>query len=468
MLAATHTGVLAGLDERALGSVSAIPVDGLGMEGIDGLAAGLDGSAVVIVQDDRHDRQVVLTGELKVALVAAGNGHDGARAVVGHDVVGNPHGDLLAVDRIHHVAARKGAMLLEGALGTLDGRDMLGVLDDLNDRFLVLRALDELVQTSILGSQDKEGDAKERVGAGGEDGDLALVALDRLAILVAQGKVDLSALGAADPVGLHLLDALGPAGELLQIVEQLLGVLGNLEVPLLKVALLGLGAAAPALALGDLLVSQNGLTGGAPVDRVLLAVDQTLFPHLLKDPLAPAVVVGAAGLDHAIQIVGEAHALHRGERLVHVLIRPGGSLRVVLDGGILGGQAKGIEADGVQHVVAAHAGLTGHGIADSVVARVAHMQVARRIREHLEHVLLGLAGVGVDGKEVGVLPSLHPPGLNGLRVVGRDLVLMICAIAHISSFNLSWGRSAWLCSLLRTVLRKTKSTLSALLCVRNL
>ncbi len=87
-------------------------------------------------------------------------------------------------------------------------------------------------------------------------------------------------------------------------------------------------------------------------------------------------------------------------RLVDVLVRPLGSLRVVLDGGVLGRQAKGIEADGMQHVVAAHAGLTGHGIADGIVARVAHVEVARGIREHLEHVLLGLAVVGVDGKEV--------------------------------------------------------------------
>ena len=439
------------------------------MEGIDSLATGLDGSAVVIVQDNRHNGQVVLAGELKVTLVAARNGHNGAGTIVGHDVVGNPHGDLLAVDGVHNVAARKGTMLLEGALGTLNSRDMLGVLDDLGHSLLVLRALDELVQTGVLGSQDKEGNAKERVGTGGEDGDLTLVALDGLAILIAQGKVDLGALGAADPVGLHLLDALGPAGELLQVVEQLLRVLGNLEVPLLQVALLGLGATAPALALGDLLVGQNSLAGGTPVDRVLLTVDQALFPHLLKDPLAPAIVVGAAGLDHAIQIVGEAHALHRGERLVHILIRPGGSLRVVLDGGVLGGQAKGVEANGMQHVIAAHAGLTGHGIADGVVARVAHVQVARRIREHLEHVLLGLACVGVDGKEVGVLPGLHPLGLNGLRVVGRDLVLMICAIAHISSFVISVGAGrSYLYSLLRTVLRKTKSTFSALLCVRNL
>lgn len=159
---------------------------------------------------------------------------------------------------------------------------MLGVLDDLGDGLLVLRTLDELVQAGVLGSQDKEGDAKKGIGTRGEDGDLALIALDGLAILVAQGKVDLGALGATDPVSLHLLDALGPAGELLQIVEQLLRVLGDLVVPLLKVALLGLGAAAPALALGDLLVGQNGLAGGAPVDRVLLAIDQALFPHLQR------------------------------------------------------------------------------------------------------------------------------------------------------------------------------------------
>ena len=185
VLAAAHTGVLAGLDERALGSVGTIPVDVLGMEGIDGLAAGLDGSAVVIVQDDRHNRQVILAGELKVALVATGNGHDGAGAVVGNDVVGNPHGDLLAVDGVYHVAAGKGTVLLEGALGTLDGRDMLGVLDDLGHGLFVLRALDELVQTGVLGSQDKEGNTKERIGTRGEDGDLTLVALDGLAVLVA-------------------------------------------------------------------------------------------------------------------------------------------------------------------------------------------------------------------------------------------------------------------------------------------
>lgn len=182
------------------------------MEGIDGLTVGLDGSAVIVVQDDRHDRQVILAGKLKVALVAAGNGHDGTGAVVGNDVVGNPHRDLLAVDGVYHIAAREGTVLLEGALGTLDGRDVLGVLDDLGDGLLVLRALDELMQAGVLGSQDKEGDAKKGVGTRGEDGDLALIALDGLAILVAQGKVDLGALGATIQLACICLTRSGQPG----------------------------------------------------------------------------------------------------------------------------------------------------------------------------------------------------------------------------------------------------------------
>ena len=81
-------------------------------------------------------------------------------------------------------------------------------------------------------------------------------------------------------------------------------------------------------------------------------------------------------------------------------------------------------------VVAAHAGLTGHGVADGVVARVAHVKVAGRVREHLEDVLLGLGGVLVGLVELLVGPLLLPLGLDGLGVVRRDLEGVLIAIAH--------------------------------------
>ena len=104
---------------------------------------------------------------------------------------------------------------------------------------LVLGARDELAHERVLGREQEERAAEQRVGARGEHGD-ALVG--RLAVRVAQREVDLGALAAADPVRLHRLDALGPARQLVEVVEELLRVVGDLEVPLLELALVDLAA----------------------------------------------------------------------------------------------------------------------------------------------------------------------------------------------------------------------------------
>ena len=68
------------------------------------------------------------------------------------------------------------------------------------------------------------------------------------------------ALGAADPVALRGDHALRPGRrQVVQVVQQLLGVVGDLEVPLGQLALGDLGAAALAVAVDDLLVGQHGL-----------------------------------------------------------------------------------------------------------------------------------------------------------------------------------------------------------------
>ncbi len=52
--------------------------------------AGLIGAR----RDDADDRQVELPGELEVALVVTGHGHDCAGAITHQHVVGDPDGDL--------------------------------------------------------------------------------------------------------------------------------------------------------------------------------------------------------------------------------------------------------------------------------------------------------------------------------------------------------------------------------------
>ena len=417
MLAAHQAGVLARLNQGALGRHRGFPVD-TGDNAVL-LVFKLSHERVAFGQDDGDNGQVVLAGELEVALVATGNRHDGTRAVIGDDVVGHPDGHLLAVDGVHRVTAGEHAVLLVVALGALDGADLLGCLDQLLNGSLVLGAFHEGVQALVLGSQHKEGAAEQGVGTRGENGDDVVIGgvLGGVALGVAQDEVDLGALGAADPVGLLLLNAIGPALKLVKVVQKLLRVIGDLEVPLGKVALLHLGVATPAAALGHLLVGQDGGALGAPVNGAVAALDQALLPKLEEDPLAPAIVLGVAGDDRAVPIVREAHALEAGLLGFDVGIGPLGGMAVALDGSVLGGQAERVPAHGMKHVEAAHLVVAGGHVADRIVAHMAHMDVAGRIREHLQDVLLGLVGVFLDMVDVGVFPCLLQTRFNLVRIV---------------------------------------------------
>lgn len=88
-------------------------------------------------------------------------------------------------------------LLAVGALA-VDGGDLLGGCLELHEGLLVLGAGDELGGKRALGRQQEEAHAKQGVGAGGEDGDLAVGRRD--AVLGGKREVNLCALGAADPV----------------------------------------------------------------------------------------------------------------------------------------------------------------------------------------------------------------------------------------------------------------------------
>ena len=69
------------------------------------------GPSPVRRRDHRHDGQAELAGEVKVALVVRGHGHDRAGAVAHQHVVGDPDRDALAVDRVDGVGAGEDAGL---------------------------------------------------------------------------------------------------------------------------------------------------------------------------------------------------------------------------------------------------------------------------------------------------------------------------------------------------------------------
>ena len=246
-------------------------------------------------------------------------------------------------------------------------------------RGLVLRPRDQLRDQRMLGRHDEERRAEERVGPGREDG-------QRL-VQVALVEQHLGALGAADPVALHRQHALGPVLQQLHVVQQALGVVGDLEVPLRQDAALDQRAAALAVAVDDLLVGEHRLVDRAPVDGRLVLVGQAALEQLQEDPLRPAVVLGLGGRQLARPVDRPAHALHLLADRGDVLVRDVARVPALADRGVLGRQAERVVAHRVQHAQAVAAALMAERVADRVVLDVPHVQIARGVRQHLEHVL---------------------------------------------------------------------------------
>src|SRR5881296_3282976 len=73
--------------------------------------------------------------------------------------------------------------------------------------------------------------------------------------------------------------SLRPAGEAVAPGEQLVGVRSDLEEPAVDLPRRHLGVAPPAAAILHLLVGEDGLAGGAPVDRRALPVGEPALEH---------------------------------------------------------------------------------------------------------------------------------------------------------------------------------------------
>ena len=282
-------------------------------------------------------------------------------------------------------------LLLLG-VGALDGRAAGRLAHVLQDLLLVRRARDELRHERVLGREHEERRAEERVGTRREDGDVDVQLLDP--------EDDLGALGAPDPVALHRQDVLGPGLEQAHLVEQVVGVVGDAEEPLLEVPALDLGAAALAAPVDHLLVREHGLVVRAPVDGRLLAVGEALLEEPEEEPLRPAVVGRLVRGDLAVPVDRPAHALHLLADGGDVPLDDEARMPALADGGVLGRKAEGVVAHRAQDAEAHAPAHVREDVAERVVLDVPHVQLARGVREHLEHVgvllvhVLGLVGLG--------------------------------------------------------------------------
>ena len=275
------------------------------------------------------------------------------------------------------VKARRHALLLHRREIGFDHAAALAFGDERRD----LRIRSRRVRRErMLGRDRAERDAHDRVGARREHVHPAVA--DEAAALVTdvvrEGEAHAFAL--ADPVGLHRLHALRPAGHLVEIREELVGVVGDPQVVHRDLALLDRRAGAPAAAVDHLLVGEHRLVDRVPVDHAGLLVRDALLEHLQEEPLVPAVVRGIAGGELARPVDRPAHRLALLLHVGDVLVRPSRRRHAVLHRRVFGGQPEGVPAHRHQHVVAVHPQMPVHHVVDRVVAHVPHVQLARGVR----------------------------------------------------------------------------------------
>jgi hypothetical protein len=343
-----------------------------------------------------------------------GHGHDRAGAVAHEHEVRDPDRHLLAGDRMDRAEAGVDAFLLGGFDVGFRGAAVAAFLDERSDERLALRGL---LRERMLGGDGEIGHAHERVRARREHGQRFAFAFD--------GELDFEAFGAADPVALHRLDGIRPARQRVEAVEQFLGVVGDLEEPLRNFALLDERAGAPAAAVDDLLVGEHGLVDRVPIHDRVLAIGEPFLEQAHEHALLVDVVVGATGREFARPVDRIAELRELAAHVLDVRVGPFRRRGVVLDRRVLGGQAECVPAHRLQDVLAVHALEAADDVADRVVAHVAHVQRAGRIRQHRQAVELRLGRVFLDLERVRRAPVGLRGGLDGLRVVGLRFVVFL-------------------------------------------
>ncbi len=217
-----------------------------------------------------------------------------------------------------------------------------------------------------------------RVGVGREHGQLGLRA----------AQVDLDPVAAAEDVALGRKRYLVPIGELREAAVVLLQVGRDAQKPGRAADQADLVVAAPAAPVLDLQRRQRRAAVVAPVHRGVVAIDQARLEQGDEEPLRPAVLGLVGAVEDPLVVEGEAEPPHLGQHPLATALDPLGRRHLALDRRHLGGQAEGVEAEAEEHRVAAGAAEAGIGVADRVVADVAHVQFARGE---------GAGGLDVDG-----------------------------------------------------------------------
>ena len=285
---------------------------------------------------ERHhlgDGQMVLEGKSKVALIVCGHAHDRAVAVTHEHIVAHPHRHLIACDRVHDMQACGHAHLVFHRQLGLGGAAFFALFQE---RCQLGVGGCSIQRQGVFGSHRAKSHAHDGVSAGGEHIHAAVLDQFPVSALDIVGECKAHTLRLADPILLHQAHFVGPAVQggfgvaHLHMIEQLLRIVGDLQVVARDFTLFHHRTGAPAFAVDDLLVGQHGLVHRVPVHHLGLAVGHAHIEHLQKEPLVPFVIGCIAGGDFTAPVDGQPHGLHLLFHVRDVLVGPLGGWHAVL------------------------------------------------------------------------------------------------------------------------------------------
>ena len=188
----------------------------------------------------------------------------------------------------------------------------------------------------------------------------------------------------------------------------------------------------PAFAFSYLLICQNSLTVWTPIHRRVAAFNQSALPELEENPLTPAIILRVTCYYRAIPVVRKAHALKACFLCFDVSISPSSRVTIVLDCRIFGRQSKSIPTHRMKYIISTHGVITCRNVTKRIVTNMAHVNIARRIREHLKYIALWLRLVFASGICARIRPDLLPMGLYFMRVVlfHRSILFLVSKTAN--------------------------------------
>ena len=96
---------------------------------------------------------------------------------------------------------------------------------------------------------------------------------------------------------------------------------------------------------------------------------------------------------------------------------------LVLHRGVLGRHAEGVPAHRMQHVEAPRPLVARDHVAHRIIAHMAHMDAARRIGKHLQHVIFRPRIVVAGAEHRRLVPDLLPFGFRFAGVVALESML---------------------------------------------